>query len=286
MFPFAVLLTLSLAPFIVAQTNDDSDDARDVAGAKAHFEASAIVPDMLSSFDPSAVLDLDFESTIGDINIGQALTKDQSAVAPKVSVEGANSTVQFTGKYTLAMLDADIVGADNSQGVTRHWLVNGVTIADDDVVFTDATTITDYAGPGPAEGSGAHRYVVLLYNQPDTFIAPADFQAGAGVAKMSLSTYIQDSGLGSLVGATYFTVEEGTATVTVSSTAAVQSSTLAVSASGGSSSGSSGSSGSASGTATSSGSGSQASADADNGASKAQAGLAAAFAAFAMVALV
>ena len=50
------------------------------------------------------------------------------ASSPSISVTAANSTVQFAGNYTLAMVDADAVGTDDST-VTRHWLVNGVTIS-------------------------------------------------------------------------------------------------------------------------------------------------------------
>lgn len=37
---------------------------------------------------------------------------------------------------------------------------------------TDA--ITTYGGPYPAEGSGAHRYTILLLPQPTAFQSPAD----------------------------------------------------------------------------------------------------------------
>jgi hypothetical protein len=36
--------------------------------------------------------------------------------------------VSLAGNYTLVMADADIVGTNESNGQTRHWLVNGVTL--------------------------------------------------------------------------------------------------------------------------------------------------------------
>ena len=51
------------------------------------------------------------------------------APVPSLSVTPANSTVQLSGNYTLVMADAGPVGTDESQGQTRHWLVNGVTVA-------------------------------------------------------------------------------------------------------------------------------------------------------------
>jgi hypothetical protein len=62
--------------------------------------------------------------------------------------------------FTVAMVDADIVGTDESGNQTRHWLANNValTSGEDGAFGLNYTTdpITNYAGPGPAEGSGAH----------------------------------------------------------------------------------------------------------------------------------
>lgn len=60
------------------------------------------------------------------------------------------------------------------------------------------------------------RYVILLYVQPSTFAAPADLaNPGTPLAPFSLSSYVSSSGLGPLVAANYFQVENGVATVTV-----------------------------------------------------------------------
>lgn len=79
------------------------------------------------------------------------------------------------------------------------------------------TFSTDYAGPGPAEGSGPHRYTILVYLQPESFQAPANLStAGTPLGTMFLNSYVDDSGLGNLVAANYFQVENGQATVSVS----------------------------------------------------------------------
>lgn len=48
---------------------------------------------------------------------------------PGLSITPANSSVPLSGNYTLAMVDADVVGTDESKGQTRHWLVNGATVS-------------------------------------------------------------------------------------------------------------------------------------------------------------
>lgn len=246
MISLSFILSLALVPFAFAQNNAQLQ----VEAIEAHFSNAGLVPSLLSTFVPEAEMVLDFTG-VGSITPGQALSKTQVAPVPSVLITPANSSVKLEGSFTLAMIDADIVGTDETQGQTRHWLVNGVTLSGSSPLNAStesATTVTNYAGPGPAAGSGAHRYVVLLYTQPSTFSAPDGLKdPGAPVEKFVFSDYVKNSGLGPLVAATYFTVEEGTATVTVSSTAAVVSSTLAsVSSTAGTSSGS----GSASGSAT------------------------------------
>ncbi|KAJ3527622.1 hypothetical protein NMY22_g9723 [Coprinellus aureogranulatus] len=126
------------------------------------------------------------------------------------------------------MIDVDYVGADISGGVTRHWLANGVTIGDDNTVSNaTATTITPYGGPWPAPGSGSHRYIVALYQQPADFAAPEGFTGPLEISKMDFLKYVEDSNLGPLVAANYINVEEGTSTLSAVATSAVVSSTLA-----------------------------------------------------------
>jgi phosphatidylethanolamine-binding protein (PEBP) family uncharacterized protein len=238
MFALSFIASLVLVPFVAAQSLE-------IKAIEAHFAQSAIVPDLFASFNPSAILALNFAG-VGAIMPGQLLTKEQVGPTPAVTVTPANSSVSLSGTYTLAMVDADVVGSKLPQGQTRHWLVNGVTVSGSSVTTSSGTAITTYAGPAPAVGSGPHRYVVALYDQPSTFNAPSAFsQPNIGVSVFDFNGYVKDSGLGPLVAATYITVEQGVATVSPSPTSAVVTSTLIPS----SSSSPSGSSGTPSATA-------------------------------------
>ncbi|KJA27255.1 hypothetical protein HYPSUDRAFT_198521 [Hypholoma sublateritium FD-334 SS-4] len=220
MICLTLVATLALAHLSVAQVSVG------VEAIEAHFQQSAVVPDLLASFNPSALISLNFAG-VGDAQPGQLFAKEQVAPTPTVTIAAANSSVSLTGTYTLAMVDADVVGSKLTNGQTRHWLVNGVTVSGVTLSNSSAIAITEYAGPAPAAGSGPHRYVVLVYSQPSTFKAPTAFsQANMGVSTFDFNAYVTDSGLGALVAGTYFTVEEGTATASISSTSAVVSSTL------------------------------------------------------------
>ncbi|KAF9002036.1 phosphatidylethanolamine-binding protein [Cyathus striatus] len=214
MVQFSLLASVALLSLVRAQGTDHS---LDVKAIEAHFSQSGIVPQLLAQFEPSALLTLNFQG-VGSVTPGQLLTKEQVSPTPAVTVTPANASVQLAGTYTLAMVDADVVGSNISQGVTRHWLINGVTINDSSISNTSATAITPYAGPWPAAGSGPHRYVVVLYEQPSSFSAPDGFSEPIGVSVFDFNAYVKNSGLGALVAGTYIQVEEGTATVSLSAT--------------------------------------------------------------------
>jgi len=230
MLLLASTLALSfLGPFVNAQATNDT--ALGIAAIQAHFSNAKLVPDFLPTFAPLGLLSAVFPG-VGELQPGQNLSTAQSANEPQLTVIPANSSVSLTGSNcTIIMADADIVGTDNSKGVTRHWLFNSATLTSNSSGLTVSTAggvgITDYAGPGPASGSGPHRYVIMVYEQPSTFAAPANLSTpGVAVSVFNLQGYITESKLGPLIAAIYFTVEVGTATVTISPTSPVISSTL------------------------------------------------------------
>lgn len=252
-FTAAAVTSVVLAAFANAQNSTNATSPQlGIEAIEAHFANAHLVPDLLATFDPVAVMALSYDG-VGDISPGQQLTKTQVSPTPSLTLTPANSTVKFEGTYTLVMADADVVGHDESEQ-TRHWLVNGVTVTNNAVSTDAGTAITKYAGPAPAEGSGSHRYVILLYTQPTSFTAPEGLNTpDVGVSTFNLGEYVKNSGLGSLVAGTYINVQEGTPTASVSATSAVVTSTLpAAQSSAASSSGSaSGSASAASGSASS-----------------------------------
>ncbi|KAJ3565269.1 hypothetical protein NP233_g7736 [Leucocoprinus birnbaumii] len=214
-------LAFAILPFVSAQSSSDLDLG--IKAIEAHFNQSHIVPDLLSSFQPNAVLNINFGQ--GNIQPGQMFTKEQVGSAPTLTVQSSSS---LSGNYLLAMIDADVPNSKPAQGDNRHWLVRGVTVGQDSVVSNASATVTTrYWGPWPAAGSGPHRYVVMLYAQPDNFAPPSDFTGSdLPVAPMDWNAYVTDSHLGNLVAANYFQVEEGTASMAIFSTAPVVTSTL------------------------------------------------------------
>jgi len=218
-----VLISAAFVPFVQAQSNPTLD----IAAIEAHFAGAGLTPSLLPSFNPTAALTVTYTG-VGNISPGQALTQAQVQTAPTLLLEPANSSVPFTGKYTLIMADAGPPGTDETKGQTRHWLVNGATVSAGNTVSLDgATAITEYAGPAPPSGSGVHRYVIMLFVQPAMFVPPTGFnQPNMGVSVFNLEDYVTSANLGTPVAGNYLTVEEGTATFSASPTTAIVSSTL------------------------------------------------------------
>ncbi|KAG9102152.1 hypothetical protein FS749_014930 [Ceratobasidium sp. UAMH 11750] len=224
------LLALAVAPFAYAQNN-----AVELQSIIAQFKNAGLTPDPITTFTPSALLTATYGSSA--IDPGKPQTVADVKPQPKLQLTPVNDSPDVTasGTYTVAMIDADTVGASQTGGQTRHWLVNGVKATGSSAPWTlDTTTgtnITAYGGPFPASGSGAHRYMLLVLAQPSSFSAPAAPAPNSPIEKFDFEGYVKSAGLGSIVAGTYITVEQGTATASVSPTSAVDTATLSVASS-------------------------------------------------------
>jgi len=214
----------------VASVFGANADPLELATVKQQFVNAKIVPDVIPTFAPIGILDVSFivnGSTVG-LTDGEAIPKANVQTEPTVNFVGISSS---TTKYTLLQIDGNYVGSTNPQGLNLHWLQNDVAIdLSGGTSNTSAATIP-YAGPAPAAGSGPHRYTILLYQQPSDFTAPSSPAPNSGVHEINLATYVTAAGLTGPLAGIYYTVEVGTATVTVESTTAVNPSTLSVASS-------------------------------------------------------
>ena len=82
-----------------------------------------------------------------------------------------------------------------------HWLV--VNIPGHEVKF--GQELKTYAGPTPPPGTGSHRYIFLVYRQPET-IAAEEFR-NLRRPKFNHVTFAMKYNLGEPVAMFFFTVE-------------------------------------------------------------------------------
>lgn len=199
-----------------------SADPLAVAIVKQQFINAHIVPDVVPSFNPIGTLNVNFNGS-ASITVGEPMSQTDVSKKPVVAVAG---TFNSTPSYTVLMIDGNYVGSSNPQGLNLHWLENNVQVGSDGTTANTTAATIPYAGPAPASGTGPHRYTILLYQQPSNFTAPASPVANSGVHMIELATYVQAAGLTGPLAGLYYTVEVGTATVSVASTTAVDTSTI------------------------------------------------------------
>lgn len=93
------------------------------------------------------------------VNLGNELTPTQVKDEPTLKWD-ANAN-EF---YTLLMVDPDAPSRANATfREVRHWAV--VNIPGDSVDKGDI--IAEYRGSGPPKDTGLHRYIFLVYKQPN-----------------------------------------------------------------------------------------------------------------------
>uniref|UniRef100_A0A2A4JNY0 Phosphatidylethanolamine-binding protein n=1 Tax=Heliothis virescens TaxID=7102 RepID=A0A2A4JNY0_HELVI len=122
-----------------------------------YFLEHEVVPDVLSTA-PAEYLFVDFPSG-AVVYTGNELTPTLVKDVPHVWWDSADSQKL----YTVAFVDPDApsrITAASREWL--HWLVGNVPGTD----VMSGDVIAEHVGSGPGEGSGLHRYVFLVYEQP------------------------------------------------------------------------------------------------------------------------
>lgn len=117
--------------------------------------------------------------------------------------------------YSLMLIDISAINNPDPQGVYRHYLAHGVHAASSqtasaaNLTFTPVfdRVLTQYAGPGPAAGSGKHRYAWLLFKTPSNFNLQAAADPANAPGHWDPAAYCAQINCGTLVASTFFTVE-------------------------------------------------------------------------------
>jgi phosphatidylethanolamine-binding protein (PEBP) family uncharacterized protein len=121
------------------------------------FSHNEIVPDVIPTA-PEQSLAVIYENDV-KVELGNTLTPTQVKDLPK-HIEWNADKNAF---YTLIMTDPDAPSRKNpKERECLHWLV--INIPGNDLSV--GHTLTEYVGSGPPRGTGLHRYVFLVYKQP------------------------------------------------------------------------------------------------------------------------
>ena len=215
MFLLTTAFALSLLAGLFANAQPIGHTARSITDIQTDFMNAGLVPDLLPSLNPSALMTVAFPG-VGPISPGQNLSMQQVATAPAVTITPANSSVPTTGNFTLMMVDSFPFGKNDSNHQILHWLANSASLQNDssaspalNVSTSGGLVVTNYVSPAPPVGSGIHRYVIMLFPQPGSFSPPANLStANVGIdLYFHLKDYISSSNLGQPIAATFFAVQ-------------------------------------------------------------------------------
>lgn len=97
----------------------------------------------------------------------------------------------------------------NVLGPILHWVQPDVK-ASELTLNTEAPFIANYIGPAPPPGSGPHRYVFFLFEQPAGFdarkYAPPGGKNLSNMSRMryNLDSWVKEVGLGEILALNYF----------------------------------------------------------------------------------
>lgn len=130
-----------------------------VSGSKVEkaFHEHEIVPDS-SKVAPKKIVKVSYPNGV-NANLGNELTPTQVKDKPQLSWEAEKGAY-----YTLLMIDPDAPSRkDRSMGEILHWLV--MNIPESAVEHGDE--ITEFIGSGAPKDSGLHRYIFLIFKQPN-----------------------------------------------------------------------------------------------------------------------
>ncbi|TDL22538.1 PEBP-like protein [Rickenella mellea] len=135
-----------------------------------------VIPDKLT-FQPTVLFSIRWGDR--EVMLGNELDKSDTVQEPTVTLMPMSAT-EGNATYTLAMLDPDAPShEDRKYGPFRHWLISKMRPPTPSDVESAAATeegllltqsfkpITTYRPPGPGTGTGSHRYVFLLFREPE-----------------------------------------------------------------------------------------------------------------------
>ncbi|KIM98724.1 hypothetical protein OIDMADRAFT_43542 [Oidiodendron maius Zn] len=150
--------------------------------------------------------------TLGTKNVtaGEKIPKAEAQSAPELSFAGT------TGTYLVIGLDIDApFPSFDILGPILHWIQPGLKpeiAADGTTRLSAAGTpfVANYIGPAPPPPSSPHRYVFLLYEQPEGFdgakFAPRGGKKLSNMHRMrfDLAAWEKKANLGPVIASNYF----------------------------------------------------------------------------------
>ncbi|KAH6855918.1 phosphatidylethanolamine-binding protein [Chaetomium sp. MPI-CAGE-AT-0009] len=133
-----------------------------------------------ADFTPTFELTVRFPGSQAAISNGTLKRVSEVSQAPAISIStipGSESSDPKPTRLTLLLIDPDAPTPDDPKfAYWRHWVVTGIPApsgapleseGSEGSVVGAGRTLTAYLAPGPKDESGPHRYLFLLFAEPE-----------------------------------------------------------------------------------------------------------------------
>ncbi|EIM81695.1 PEBP-like protein, partial [Stereum hirsutum FP-91666 SS1] len=183
------------------------------------------------TFDPTVLLEVSFpQASAAPINVtaGVQLARNDTAIPPVFGIQANGSILDpGTGPFVVAMVDLD---APTPQAPTsaeiRHFLGGNFELSNSStdglsLLSNTTTAISEFRQPTPPAGSDPHRYVFLLFSQPEDFNNQTLVNSTTPVNNFNISAFAETLEMGNPLGGTFILVGPDPNTTASSNAAAV-----------------------------------------------------------------
>ncbi|XP_021949989.1 protein D3 isoform X1 [Folsomia candida] len=164
------------------------------------MEKEKIVPEVVDQV-PKSVLVVKYGSN--EVKLGNVLTPTQ-VQNPPTAIDWEADSNKF---YVLCMTDPDAPSRkDPKFREWHHWLVGNIPGKD----ISKGEVLSEYVGSGPPEGTGLHRYIFLVYEQPKTLTFDEKRltnRSGDHRGKFSIRNFAKKYALGEPVAGNFYQAE-------------------------------------------------------------------------------
>ncbi|KAF2667568.1 PEBP-like protein [Microthyrium microscopicum] len=163
------------------------------------------------------------------IPAGQQLPQSGISAEPEINIDSSllttppNATTFVANATTglLIMMDLD-VPRNGTRTTLLHWLSPNIDLSTTPASFSSSQG-APYLPPSPPAGDSPHRYVFLLFAQPDGFTIPSTFDninppsSSAARVGFDLTSFAAQTSLSLPLAANYITVQNTSASASSSS---------------------------------------------------------------------
>ncbi|KAF7767885.1 hypothetical protein Agabi119p4_7128 [Agaricus bisporus var. burnettii] len=197
-------LSLTLLSLFTLLVGAQDTSIRDVRRA---FADANIPEDLSINFEPTALLQVTFPQGDSDpitLHAGVQLRRDSTAGPPTYAVSGTSCP----GPFVIASVDPDAPTPQTpTSSQIRHFLGGNFFPRGSDGMLSNSTAaVSGFRQPTPPAGSDAHRYIFLLFEQPEGFNDQTVVTPETPISLFNISAFAAEVGLGDPIAGTFMLV--------------------------------------------------------------------------------